>query len=157
MGQSPEDLTVLWTVGHSTRSIQDFLALVSSAGIRTIADVRRYPASRRSPHFDRDHLCAAAITHGLDYHHLPRLGGYRDDYLAYTATEDFAVALEELIRRATASPTAAMCAEADYRGCHRRILADVLVARGVAVNHILAAGIIEPHRLRKERPLEAFA
>lgn len=80
MGESAGERTVLWTVGHSTRGIQDFLGLVDSVGIRTIADVRRHPASRRSPHFDRDSLRESAIAHGLDYRHLPRLGGYRDDW-----------------------------------------------------------------------------
>ena len=153
---TPAARTVAWTVGHSNRSLRDFLDLVTSAGISTIADVRRYPASRRSPHFDRDSLRDAAIARGLDYRHLPRLGGFRDDYLAYTATEDFTAALDELIQMATGSTTAAMCAEADYRGCHRKLLAEVLVARGLAVNHLVANGIVEPHLPRKERPLEAF-
>jgi len=156
MSPASRGRTVVWTIGHSTRSLGEFLELLASAGIRTVADVRRYPVSRRSPHFGGDLLKDSLPAHGLEYRHLPGLGGYRDDYRAYTASAEFMAALEDLLRLASDSPTAAMCAEADYRQCHRQILADVLVAQGVAVNHLVAPGIVDPHPVRRERPLEAF-
>ncbi|MGD8393939.1 MAG: DUF488 domain-containing protein [Candidatus Eiseniibacteriota bacterium] len=153
------------TVGHSSRSLEQFLALLTAHTIRTLVDVRAYPRSKRYPHFDGPALAAALASHGIDYHHLPALGGkrpavgsaspdtgWRDAamraYAAHTRTALFASGLDAVLRLATVrAPLALMCAERDWQRCHRQMIADALLVRGVAVRHILDAGEIEAARL----------
>jgi uncharacterized protein (DUF488 family) len=151
----------LWTIGHSTRSIDTFIELLAAAGIERLADVRRFPGSRRLPHFGREALAAALGTAGLQYVHLPDLGGrrtarpdsrntaWRDPsfrgYADYMATPEFNRALADLISLAVSAPTAIMCAEALWWQCHRGLIADRLKSDGHEVLHILGAGKIEPH------------
>lgn len=142
----------VWTVGHSNRSMDVFLGLLRTHGIARVVDVRRYPGSRRHPHFSRSSLAGAMRVAGIDYEHMPDLGGHRSavadslntawpedtfrGYADHMETAVYAAALFRLRGLAQDSPTAAMCAEADWRGCHRNLLSDRLVVEGVRVLHI---------------------
>jgi uncharacterized protein (DUF488 family) len=154
---------ILWTVGHSTRPFEEFLALLKAHGIRTVADVRRFPSSRRYPHFNKEVLAKALRGSGIRYRPLEQLGGRRHarpdspnlgwrtegfrGYADYMATPAFKAALAELTALAAQAPTAIMCAEAVPWRCHRRLISDVLLARGHEVRHILAHDKADLHAL----------
>jgi uncharacterized protein (DUF488 family) len=154
---------VVHTIGHSTRAIGDLLTLLGAHGITAIADVRRFPASRRHPHFARETLGAALASAGIDYLWLPGLGGRRRGrpdsphvgwrhpgfraYADHMDTPEFAAALARLLDLARARPTAVLCAEALPWRCHRQLVADALVARAVEVRHVTGPDRAEPHRL----------
>lgn len=158
------------TIGHSTRSIEEFLALLGAHDIRRLADIRTIPRSSRHPQFERDALARALADHGITYRHLPGLGGlrrprrdspntgWRNDsfrgYADYMQTPAFAVALDELIAFADAQPTAMMCAEAVWWRCHRGLVADALVVRGVEVLHITSRAAASLHRLNPMAQLD---
>ena len=153
----------VWSVGHSTHSLDELVALLAAHEIGLLADVRTVPKSRRHPHFHTDALARELPGRGIEYRHLPRLGGWRrasDDspngawrnasfrgYADYALTEQFAEGLEELRRLAGARPTAMMCSEALWWRCHRRLVADRLVATGDEVLHIGSSGRTAPHAL----------
>jgi uncharacterized protein (DUF488 family) len=150
----------LWTIGHSVLSAEEFLALLKAHEIRLLADIRRYPASRRLPHFNGDALAAFLAEAGIAYRHFPELGGRRAaradsrntlwrnasfrGYADYMESEDFQRGFEALENAALAAPTAIMCSEAVWWKCHRMLVADALTARGMEVAHILGP---EPARL----------
>jgi len=149
------DPTTIWTIGHSTRTLEEFLGLLSEYRIEAIADVRRFPGSRRYPYFASDALATALPAHGIAYQWIPKLGGRRkvqpgspntawrnasfQGYADYTATAEFAEGLAELLKLAASKRTALMCAEAVWWRCHRSIIADVLKLRGIEVTHIIDA------------------
>jgi uncharacterized protein (DUF488 family) len=153
----------IWTIGHSTRSIEEFFALLTAHEIRCLVDVRRFPASRRHPHFHADVLRASLAEAGIDYEHRVALGGRRSarpdstnlgwrtagfrGYADHMQTGEFQRALEELMAYGTKQKTAVMCAEAVPWRCHRQLIADALVARGWTVRHILGPDRSENHRL----------
>ncbi len=127
-------------------------------------DIRRFPSSRRYPHFGGDVLARALARAGVDYLHLPEMGGRRHPspgpspnaglrspgfraYADHMLTEEFACAAARLLALAREAPTAIMCAEAAYARCHRLLVADYLTAQGVEVRHILDARRWQPHRL----------
>jgi len=163
-------LTV-FTIGHSTRGIDDFIGLLRAAKVAAIADVRRFPRSKRHPQFNDRALAESLDRSGIAYRHFPGLGGRREkrrdgpsphtlwreegfrNYADYAETGDFARAFAELRAFAQVRPTAIMCAEALWWQCHRRIIADYLLAAGEKVEHILAAGKIEPAALTEEARL----
>lgn len=146
----------MYTIGHSTRTIDEFLALLEREGIRHLADVRTYPASRRHPHFNADALRRALDERGIAYTHHPSLGGRRRPvadsantgwrnagfrgYADHMRTPEFGGALVELEALAARTVTTVMCAEAVPWRCHRTLIADALVARGDEVRHIMDAG-----------------
>jgi uncharacterized protein (DUF488 family) len=154
---------VLYTIGHSTRSLQQFFDLLTSHGITAVVDVRRYAGSRRYPHFAKDALAASLPAIAVDYHHDSALGGRREPradsvntawrnaqfrgYADYMQTPEFDAALARLIKLGSDRTTAIMCAEAVPWRCHRQLIADALVARGVEVRHVLGEGRAEPHTL----------
>ncbi|MBW3625835.1 MAG: DUF488 domain-containing protein [Armatimonadetes bacterium] len=154
----------LYTLGHSNTSLEDLLARLRLAGIETLVDVRRYPGSRKWPHFNRDSLAAALPVHSIAYRHTEALGGRRNarpdsvntawknasfqGYADYMQTPVFQRALEELLETARESPTAIMCSEILWWRCHRSLIADAAVARGWRVVHLLP-GRTEEHRLRE--------
>jgi uncharacterized protein (DUF488 family) len=141
-----------YTIGHSTRSAEELLDLLSAAGVRLVADVRAFPSSRRHPQFNRGALAAWLGSAGIDYRHMPGLGGRRtpvpgsrnggwqqhafQGYADYMSTDEFERALAELETAASELPTAIMCAEAVWWRCHRRLIADALVVRGWQVEHL---------------------
>jgi uncharacterized protein (DUF488 family) len=153
----------IFTVGHSTRSAPEFLALLEAYGIRRLVDVRRYPGSRRHPHFSREQLAPALEGVGIEYVHALDLGGRRTPepdsqntgwrsasfraYADHTASAEFQVWLTRLTGWAAGSDTAIMCAEAVPWRCHRQIIADALVARGIEVVNITAADRASSHLL----------
>lgn len=160
----------LWSLGHSTRTLSEFLALCRAHGLQRIVDVRRYPVSRRHPHFARESLALALPREGLHYVHLVDLGGHREPrsdsrhtaltegafrgYADHMETPAFAAALAHLVTLARERKTAVMCAEARPDDCHRRLLCDRLVAFGVEVQHARDERTLEPHRLAREAVFE---
>lgn len=158
------DQPVLWTAGHSIRPIKDFLALLAVAEIELLADVRRFPGSRRHPQFNQEALAASMADAGIEYRHLPGLGGRRtkrlpsspnaawrvesfNAYADHVQSTEFAEALAELIALAQEKRTVVVCSEALPHKCHRRIISDVLVARGWQVRHLLSPQRIEEHHM----------
>jgi uncharacterized protein (DUF488 family) len=153
----------VWTVGHSTRQLDELLAVLDAYGIELIADVRRFPGSRRLPQYAGAALEASLGAHGIAYHWLPALGGRRrptDDsvslawrhpafraYAEHVTTDEFADGLFELLMLAHGLRTAVMCAEILWWRCHRRLIADVLTSLGISVVHIRDDRTAEPHRL----------
>ncbi|HWI84678.1 DUF488 domain-containing protein [Ramlibacter sp.] len=151
----------VWTIGHSTRSADDFVAALVAHRIEAIADVRRFPGSRRHPQFGGPALAATLADHGIDYAWLSKLGGRRRGgagpqhlgwrnpsfraYAAYTWTEEFAGGLDELLCIAGGRHTALMCSELLWWRCHRALIADVLRFVGFEVIHILGAGAGAAH------------
>ncbi|HYO13484.1 MAG TPA: DUF488 domain-containing protein, partial [Thermoanaerobaculia bacterium] len=151
----------IFTIGHSTRPIEDFLALLAEHGIGVLVDVRRYPGSRRHPQFSRDALAVSLREAGIAYVHEPDLGGRRAarpdsphtawrveafrGYADHMETPEFTTALERLIRRGRESTVAILCAEAVPWRCHRRLISDARVARGVVVRHLRGPGRADPH------------
>jgi uncharacterized protein (DUF488 family) len=160
----PRRPPAVWTLGHSTRPLDELVALARSHGITVIADVRKIPRSRRHPHFNADALARDLPACGLGYLPMPGLGGLRAPrarsvntawrntsfrgYADYMQTDEFAARLEALVQHARCESVAVMCAEALWWRCHRSLIADVLVARGVDVRHIVSAERVEPHALR---------
>lgn len=154
---------IVHTLGHSTRSLEEFLALLDAHGIAGIADVRRFPASRRHPQFAREALAASLAATGRAYTWLPALGGRRPvrpdsphvgwrepgfrGYADHMETAEFRGGLDALLVLAAARPTAVLCAEAVPWRCHRQLLSDALVARGADVVHVLDVTSARPHRL----------
>ena len=153
----------IWTLGHSTRLLDEFLAVLAAHEIEHVADVRRFPASRRLPQFEASALEVSLARSGIVYQWMPALGGRRrfdpdspNDgwrntafraYADHVATEEFAGGLFELLMAANGLRTAIMCAELLWWRCHRRIIADVLSSLGAPVTHIRDARVAEPHKL----------
>lgn len=153
----------IYTIGHSVRSLDNFLALVREVGTEVLVDVRIAPGSRRYPHFAGDTLARALAERGIEYLHLKGLGGRRRPqpdsphqawrvegfrgYADYMETAAFQEALDAVIARTQASTVTLMCAEAVPWRCHRRLIADALTVRGIEVVHILGPGRLEPHHL----------
>ena len=143
----------VWTIGHSTRSLGEFLDLLSVHAIEALADVRRFPTSRRYPHFDRDPLSDSLRGAGVEYVALPELGGLRHPlpdsrntlwrnqsfrgYADYMETEEFRGGIDRLLDLVRRRRTALMCAEAVWWKCHRSLIADYLKAEGICVRHIV--------------------
>src|SRR4051812_48859682 len=153
----------IWTVGHSVRTTDDFLSVLRAYDIELVADVRRFPGSRRLPQFGADALEQNLAKANIGYCSFVRLGGRRRPvkdspndgwriaafrgYADHVASEEFAEGLMELLVLANGLRTAVMCAEVLWWRCHRRVIADVLVSLGVRVMHIRDAKNVEEHRL----------
>jgi uncharacterized protein (DUF488 family) len=155
-----KNLTI-WTIGHSTRSIEEFISLLVSQDIRLLADVRRFPGSRRHPQFGKEALAGSLERSGIQYVHLPELGGRRATkayspntgwrnaafrgYADYMITGDFKAGIERLLTLADQQRTAVMCAEALWWQCHRGLIADYLKACGHEVLHIMGHDKVQEH------------
>jgi uncharacterized protein (DUF488 family) len=151
----------IWTIGHSTRGLDEFFALLAPYGIEAVADVRRYPGSRRLPHFSQDALSASLAETRIAYAHFPELGGrrrprpdspnttWRDEafrgYADYMSTDEFRAGIARLLDTAHGARTAYLCAEALWWRCHRRLISDHLKAAGHEVIHILGPDKTEIH------------
>ncbi len=162
MKGDPESITVR-TIGHSTRPIEEFIALLKAQSVALIIDVRTIPRSRRNPQFGIEVLSESLAAAGIDYRHMPSLGGLRHpkrdspntgwrnasfrDFADYMQTPEFEEALSELITLAAERRLAVMCAEAVPWRCHRSLIADALTARGVTVEHITGLDRTSPHRV----------
>ncbi len=154
----------MWTVGHSTHSLDEFIALVRAHGVIHIADVRKLPRSQRHPQFNVETLPTGLGAAGVGYTHFAGLGGLRRErpdsinrawknpsfraYADYMQSDMFAAELDRLVALGHREHVAIMCAEAVWWRCHRSLIADALVARGEPVLHILTPARAEPHVLR---------
>jgi uncharacterized protein (DUF488 family) len=163
-------MTAIWTVGHSTRTADEFLAVLRAFDIELVVDVRRFPGSRRLPQFDSAALEHTLGENGIAYRWIEGLGGRRKPdplsqnlgwrhpafraYADHIASEEFAEGLFELLMLAGGLRTVIMCAEVLWWRCHRRLIADVLTSIGVDVVHIRDASNAEPHRLTAPAHLE---
>ena len=160
-------MATLYTIGHSTSTLDQLVSALQAHGIETLVDIRAFPRSRRLPHFNRESLESELSQRGIHYVWMKALGGYRKatrkdspntalrntsfrNYADYTLTPEFEQAMDELLRLAEHSPTAYMCAERVYFHCHRMIVSDWLVAHGNEVLHIDAEGPARPHKLTAE-------
>lgn len=159
-----------FTIGHSTRPLGELVALLQPNGVTRIVDVRTVPRSRTNPQYDKDVLPASLAAHGIDYEHVAALGGLRGrkagiapdvngywenrsfhNYADYAMTSPgFSAGLERLIEIGRTQRCAIMCAEAVWWRCHRRIVADYLLAAGNDVFHIVSGEVPEPARLTPE-------
>ena len=151
----------LWTIGHSTLAIEDFISKLESFEIQVLADVRSYPGSRRYPHFNREKLNGSLSDTGIRYEHFPELGGRRRarpdslniawrnesfrGYADYMETNEFRAGIDRLLNIATTQRTAIMCSEAVWWRCHRSLISDYLKVKGIEVNQIMSIGKAEPH------------
>ena len=159
-------MATIFTIGHSTRTIAEFVALLRQVAVDLLIDVRSIPRSRTNPQFNADALPETLDGAGMSYRHLPALGGLRHrkkgaapspntlwrvaafrNYADYAATDAFRMGLDELRARAHDHRCAIMCAEAVWWRCHRRIIADYLLAAGVPVAHIMGLDKIDPATL----------
>lgn len=153
----------IFTIGHSTRSIEEFTAILAAHDIEAVLDVRRFPGSRRLPQFQAGALEAALAERGVAYQWIPALGGRRRPapdspnvawrnasfraYADHVASEEFAEGLFELLMLGRGLRSAVMCAEVLWWRCHRRLISDVLVSLGERVLHVRDASPAEAHRL----------
>ncbi|MCR4295785.1 MAG: DUF488 domain-containing protein [Elusimicrobia bacterium] len=153
----------LYTIGHSTRTLEEFLSLLEAFSVKRLVDVRTVPKSRHVPWFNKETLPAALKSRGILYTHLKALGGLRHarkdsqnggwrnasfrGYADYMATPNFARGVEALNRLRAKRRVAIMCAEAVPWRCHRSMIADAEAARGIAVRHIMSAKTANPHKL----------
>jgi uncharacterized protein (DUF488 family) len=151
----------VWTIGHSTRPLPEFLALLAKYDVRAIADVRRHPGSRRQLQFGQDALENSLVANGIAYQWIPKLGGRRRarpdspntawrnasfrGYADHIDSEEFAQGLNELLELTRRLDTALMCAELLWWRCHRALIADVLCVRGIEVVHILDETKVTAH------------
>jgi uncharacterized protein (DUF488 family) len=163
-------LATLYSIGHSTRTLEELLAALQAHGIGTLVDIRAFPGSRRLPQFNRESLEQRLPESGRGYVWMKALGGHRKkivdasahialrnhsfrNYADYMLTPEFERAMAELIALGQQSPTAYMCAERVYFRCHRMLVSDWLVAQGHQVLHIDATGPAKPHKLTAEARL----
>jgi uncharacterized protein (DUF488 family) len=155
-----------FTIGHSNRSLEDFIKLLGSAEIGLVADIRTVPRSRTNPQFNKDALPESLLAYQISYEHIAELGGLRGkartvapevngfwtndsfhNYADYALSERFQVGLDRLVELGRERRSAMMCSEAVWWRCHRRLVADYLIARGETVFHIMGEGRLEPARL----------
>ena len=151
----------LWTIGHSTQPIDEFIDALKSFGIETVVDVRSFPGSRRYPQYNKEKLRGALAGEGIQYLHFPKLGGRRRakpdslnmawrnemfrGYADHMETLEFREGITDLLSIARLQRTAIMCAEAVWWRCHRSLVSDYLKAKGIEVTHIVGIGKSEPH------------
>ena len=160
-------MATLYTIGHSTRTLEELIAALRAHQIQTLVDIRAFPMSRRLPYFNHESLEKSLSAAGISYVWMKALGGYRKktleespnialrndsfrNYADYMLTADFEKAAANLVALAESSRTAYMCAERVYFHCHRMLVSDWLVAHGHEVLHIDAEGPPKPHRLTAE-------
>ena len=163
-------MSTLYTIGHSTRTLDELIAVLKAHSIETLVDIRAFPMSRRLPHFNRESLEAALVKAGLRYVWMKSLGGYRKkirkdspntalrngsfrNYADYMLTPEFEAAAADLVRLAEHSRTAYMCAEKAWFQCHRMLVSDWLATHGHTVLHIENERPPKPHRLTPEAQL----
>ena len=153
----------IYTIGHSTRPIEEFIAILKTHGITCLADVRTIPKSRHNSQFNSNVLAASLKEAGIRYVHCPGLGGLRKPrkdshnpgwknagfrgFADYMETKEFEAGLEELVQLASKRRTAFMCAEALWWRCHRSLISDALMVRGIDVVHLMNQHTSKPHRL----------
>lgn len=163
----------LFTIGHSTHPLDRFLDLLAQHDIKILADIRRFPGSRKFPQFNQENLASILPKAGIQYHWLEALGGRRGkkadgfsnnlglrnesfrNYADYMLTEEFRDGVKQLLAVTTGTPTAFMCSESVFWRCHRRLVSDFLLVKGIPVQHIMPSGDLRPHTLTKGARVEA--
>ena len=154
-------MTTAWTIGHSTRSAAQFIQILKSHQIEALVDVRSFPGSRRYPHFNKTELARLLQENGVDYVHIPELGGRRKPnrdskntawknasfraYADHMETGEFEKGIESLFALGEKKRRAIMCSEAVWWRCHRSLISDYLKANGVEVIHIIDEKTTQPH------------
>lgn len=163
-------MSAIYTIGHSTRSIEDFIGLLRAHAIATLVDIRSFPGSRRYPHFNREALDESLAKENIRYVWMKDLGGRRGkqvehspnvalrnpsfrNYADYMLTPEFKDGIQQLLEVASASRTAIMCSEAVYFRCHRMLVSDYLLLHGHDVCHIQNLKLARPHRVTPEARL----
>ncbi len=155
----------IFTIGHSTHTLERFLELLTAHGIAVLADIRRFPGSRKFPQFNQGNLALVLPTVGIEYRWFEVLGGRRRaateqlsnnsglrnasfrNYADYMLSQDFRDGIKQLLAVAAQKPTAIMCSESVFWRCHRRLVSDYLVVQGITVRHIMPSGDLRPHTL----------
>jgi uncharacterized protein (DUF488 family) len=166
-------MTTVYSVGHSNQPMERLLGILRAYRIEALVDIRRSPMSRRNPQFNAEALAVLLEEEGIEYRHEPSLGGRRAarpdsrntalrseqfrGFADYMDTDEFGEALGRLVEEASGRRTAVMCAEAVPWRCHRSLIADALVSRGVEVQHIFSATSHRPHTLTAGARLEGGA
>ena len=161
--QVPKAETTVFTIGHSTRTLEEFINLLKIHGVQVVVDVRTIPGSRYASQFNRETLKNSLETAGIKYDHMPSLGGLRRalknsqntgwrnltfrGFADHMQTEEFRKSLEELVLQARKEKVALMCAEAVPWRCHRSLIADALTVQGINVDHILSANNVQIHKV----------
>ncbi len=160
-------MATLYTIGHSTRTLDELIEALQAHSIKTLVDIRAFPMSRRLPHFNRENLEKSLPAVNIQYVWIRGLGGYRKksradslnvglrnasfrNYADYMLSDEFKNSAAELVRLGEHAPTAYMCAERVYFRCHRMLVSDYLVAHGHEVLHIDGTGPARPHKLTAE-------
>ena len=159
----PEASLVILTIGHSTRTLEDFIALLQEYGVQKVVDIRTIPRSRHNPQFNREGLPNSLKAVGISYVHMPGLGGLRHSlpdsvnagwrsmtfrgFADYMQTEEFVENLRALIELAKTERIVLMCAEAVPWRCHRSLIADALTVRRVQIQHILSSKSLQTHKI----------
>lgn len=156
----------VYTIGHSNRSLEEFIELLKTHSVRAVADVRRFPTSKFE-HFKAENLARHLAAEGIEYRHFPSLGGYRRrvldespnvaiksegfrNYADFMLTDEFKFEVEKLVELISSKTTALMCAERLFWRCHRKFLADYLTLRGFTVLHIIDSRRVVEHRMSRE-------
>lgn len=160
-------MSTIFTIGHSTREAEELVELLRSNGVELLVDVRRFPGSRRHPHFNGEALAVTLAEAGIRYRHEPAMGGRRSGsgrpdspntgwrnasfraYADHLGSSEMAEALRRLEAEAAEAPVAIMCAEAVPWRCHRQLISDALTARGADVRHIVSDRPPAPHELNE--------
>ena len=159
------------TIGHSNHPLERFLALLVQHEVEALVDIRRFPGSRKHPHFSRDNLAAALPRSGVEYHWLEAMGGRRRkerdespnlglensafrNFADYMLTAEFREGVAKLLEISRRQRAAIMCAEGLFWQCHRRLISDYLVSNGLTVQHIMPAGELRPHSLTRGASVE---
>ncbi len=157
---------VIYTIGHSNRSIGDFLEILKKYKILVVFDVRRFPSSRKFPHFNKENLRSILEDEGIKYYWLESLGGYRGyiegaekykcfraqgyrNYAAWMQTKEWKSGFQKLIRIASRNTSVVMCSEKIPWRCHRKLISDALLAKGFKVLHIIEIGRVVEHKPTK--------
>jgi uncharacterized protein (DUF488 family) len=160
------------TIGHSNHPLDRFLDLLAQYEVEALVDIRRFPGSRKHPHFNRDNLAAALQKADVEYRWLEALGGRRRkqrdespnlglenksfrNYADYMLTDEFRDGVKKLLEPARKKRTAILCAEGLFWQCHRRLVSDFLTAKGVPVQHIMPTGELRPHPLTRGAVIES--
>lgn len=172
MKPASEKANIIWTIGHSTRALEDFINLLKNYGINIVIDIRTVPRSRTNPQFNRETLPSELGKAGVDYLHIAGLGGLRRPapnspnkgwrvpsfrgYADYMQTEEFEQKLNELIKISRSAHIALMCAEAVPWRCHRSLVADSLTIRGIRVEHIMSLTSHHSHKLTPWAKVDGF-
>ena len=162
----------LFTIGHSTHPLDRFLVLLAQHGIKALADIRRFPGSRKFPHFNQDNLAVNLPEAGIEYRWIEGLGGRRRNkangsssnlglrnesfrnYADYMSTAEFHEGIDQLLKVAEVQPTAFMCSEGLFWRCHRRLVSDFLMTKGITVRHIMPSGVLQSHTLTEGARIE---